>query len=101
MRTTRTFAVAALVLLGSGVPLAAQSDTTRRVTQQGAPATQQAAPSTPAATAPVAPTLSLPITFTGEVRSRTEWDAPGGAAAADLYSMLRTRFAARVDPTAN
>jgi len=83
MRTTFTFAAAALVLLGSGVPLAAQSDTTHRVTQQGAPA------------------LSLPITFTGEVRSRTEWDAPGGAAAADLYSMLRTRFAARVDPTAN
>jgi len=31
------------------------------------------------------------------VRSRTEWDAPGGAAAADLFSMLRTRFGVRVD----
>ena len=34
------------------------------------------------------------------MRSRSEWDAPGGAAAADLFSMLRTRFGARVDPTA-
>ena len=100
MRSTFTFAAAALVLLGSGVRLAAQSDTARRVTQQATPATQQNTPATqpPAA---AAPTLSLPITFTGEVRSRTEWDAPGGPAAADLYSMLRTRFAARVDPTAN
>ncbi|MBW8769380.1 MAG: alginate export family protein [Gemmatimonadetes bacterium] len=94
MRSTFTFAAAVLMLLGSGVPLAAQSDTTRPVTQQGAQAT-------PAANQPGSPTLALPITFTGEVRSRTEWDAPGGAAAADLYSMLRTRFAARVDPTAN
>lgn len=52
------------------------------------------------ATAPAAatPALSLPITFSGEIRSRTEWDAPGGAAAADVFTMLRSRFAARVDP---
>lgn len=42
--------------------------------------------------------LSLPITFSGEIRSRTEWDAPGGAAAADVFTMLRSRFGARVDP---
>jgi Alginate export len=44
------------------------------------------------------PSLSLPITFSGEIRSRTEWDAPGGAAAADVFTMLRSRFGARVDP---
>lgn len=79
MRTTLTTAAAALLLLGSGAPLSAQN----------------APPPVPSAT-----TLSLPIIFTGEVRSRTEWDAPGGAAAADLFSMLRTRFGARVDPAA-
>src|SRR5438270_13463255 len=78
MRTTLTTAAAALLVLGSGAPLTAQS----------APV-----PS------PSPTTLALPITFTGEVRSRTEWDAPGGAAAADLFSMLRTRFGARVQPT--
>ncbi|HEX7979775.1 MAG TPA: alginate export family protein, partial [Gemmatimonadaceae bacterium] len=96
MRTTFTSAAAALLVLGSGVPLTAQSAPT--ATQQGAPTTPAATP--PAATTPVAPTLSLPITFTGEVRSRSEWDAPGGPAAADLFSMLRTRFGARVEPTA-
>src|SRR5436305_1152234 len=70
MRTTLTTAAAALLLLGSGAPLSAQN----------------APPPVPSAT-----TLSLPIIFTGEVRSRTEWDAPGGAAAADLFSMLRAR----------
>jgi hypothetical protein len=44
------------------------------------------------------PVLSLPITFFGEVRSRTEWDAPGGAASADVFTMLRSRFGTRVDP---
>jgi hypothetical protein len=79
MRTRIPTAAAALMLLGSGVPLTGQS--------------------APAPTPASATTLSLPITFTGEVRSRTEWDAPGGAAAADLFSMLRTRFGIRVDPT--
>ena len=49
----------------------------------------------PAAT----PTLSLPMDFSGEVRSRTEYDAPGGAASADLFTMLRSRFGVRVEPT--
>ena len=93
MRTTLTTAAAALLVLGSGVPLAAQTASTPAVTQQSAS-------TAPAATPATAPTLALPITFTGEVRTRSEWDAPGGAAAADLFSILRTRFAARVEPTA-
>jgi hypothetical protein len=93
IRTTLTTAAAALLVLGSGVPLAAQTASTPAVTQQGAS-------TAPAATPATAPTLSLPMTFTGEVRTRSEWDAPGGAAAADLFSILRTRFAARVEPTA-
>ena len=60
-----------------------------------APAYAQSAATTP----PAAPVASLPITFFGEVRSRTEWDAPGGAASADVFTMLRSRFGVRVDPT--
>jgi hypothetical protein len=52
-----------------------------------------------ATTASAAPVLSLPIAFSGEVRSRTEWDAPGGAATADVFTMLRSRFGVRVEPT--
>lgn len=79
MRTTPIAAAAALLLLGSGAPLAAQG--------------------APAAPATSSPALSLPLALSGEVRSRTEWDAPGGAAAADLFTMLRSRFGIRVDPT--
>jgi hypothetical protein len=46
-----------------------------------------------------APVLSIPMTFSGEVRSRTEWDAPGGPASADVFTMLRSRFGVRVEPT--
>ena len=74
----RSLAIAALTL-GIAAPMQAQSATT-----------------TPPATV-----VSLPITFSGEVRSRTEWDAPGGAASADVFTMLRSRFGARVDPTRN
>jgi hypothetical protein len=49
--------------------------------------------------APPAPLVSLPFSFSGEVRSRTEWDAPGGPAAADVFTMLRSRFGVRVEPT--
>ena len=49
--------------------------------------------------APQAPVLSLPMVFSGEVRSRTEYDAPGGAASADVFTMLRSRFGVRVEPT--
>jgi len=40
-----------------------------------APAYAQSAATTP----PAAPVASLPITFFGEVRSRTEWDQPCAA----------------------
>jgi hypothetical protein len=70
--------VVAILALGVTVPMRAQSAST---------------------TPPPAPVLALPITFSGEVRSRTEWDAPGGAASADVFTMLRSRFGARVDPT--
>jgi hypothetical protein len=73
----RTLAMAAL-LTGIVMPLGAQS-----------------APVQPAATTG---TLALPIAFSGEVRSRTEWDAPGGPVAADLFTMLRSRFGVRVEP---
>jgi Alginate export len=75
MSMSRPFLIAALTL-GIAAPAQAQS----------------------AAATPPAATLSLPITFTGEIRSRTEWDAPGGAASADVFTMLRSRFGARVDP---
>jgi len=50
--------------------------------------------------APPPAAISLPITFSGEVRSRTELDAPGGALASDYFTMLRSRFGIRVDPAA-
>lgn len=48
-----------------------------------------------AATAPVV--TSTPLTFSGEVRTRSEWDAPNGLSA-DAFTSLRTRFGVRVDP---
>ena len=57
------------------------------------PLSAQGAAATPA------PPLSLPMIFSGEVRSRTEYDAPGGAASADVFTMLRSRFGVRVEPT--
>jgi hypothetical protein len=50
------------------------------------------------AAAPATGVLSLPITLSGEIRSRTELDAPGGAVASDYFSMLRSRLGIRVDP---
>jgi hypothetical protein len=49
---------------------------------------------------PAAGAISLPITLSGEIRSRTELDAPGGALASDYFTMLRSRFGIRVDPSA-
>jgi len=74
----RSLAIAALTL-GFAAPMLAQT----------------------AATTPPATVLSLPITVSGEIRSRTEWDAPGGAASADVFTLLRSRFGVRVDPTRN
>ena len=45
-----------------------------------------------------AATTSIPVTFFGEIRARSEWDRPGGPLAADLYTYLRTRLGLRVTP---
>jgi hypothetical protein len=39
----------------------------------------------------------IPITFFGEVRTRSEWDRPGGDVHADAFTYLRSRFGARID----
>ena len=44
-------------------------------------------------------TNSIPITFSGEVRARSEWDHPGGTLQSDEFTYLRTRFGVRVDAT--
>lgn len=65
-----------------------------------APASAQAAPSaavSPAAAGANAPAAPPGIVFTGEVRTRSELDHPGGAVSGDLFTLLRTRFGARVD----
>jgi len=51
-------------------------------------------PATPPATATAA---AMPIVFSGEVRTRSERDHPGGAPA-DAFTYLRSRFGVRVDP---
>src|SRR5690349_427012 len=40
-----------------------------------------------------------PITFFGELRTRSEYDRPVAPLPADAYTYLRTRFGVRVDPT--
>ena len=39
------------------------------------------------------------VTFTGEVRARTEWDRPGGALEEDVFTYLRTRLGMSAAPT--
>ncbi|HET9799833.1 MAG TPA: alginate export family protein [Gemmatimonadaceae bacterium] len=76
---------------------------TRLIAGSLAVAALASVPTTPlsaqSTTPPQAPLLSLPMVFSGEVRSRTEYDAPGGAATADVFTMLRSRFGVRVEPT--
>jgi Alginate export len=48
--------------------------------------------------AQVPATLPVPITLFGEIRSRSEWDRPGGAVDADAYAYLRTRIGLRAAP---
>jgi len=44
------------------------------------------------------PSRSAPaFTLFGEVRSRSEWDRPGGPLAADLFTYLRSRLGVRVE----
>ena len=51
------------------------------------------AQSAPASSAPA----PLPVTFFGEVRTRSEWDRPGSPLPSDAFTYLRSRFGARVD----
>ena len=71
----------------------------RIATPPAAPETTTVTPAAPAAApAPTpSPALPVPIVFSGEIRTRSEWDRPGGAVAADAFTYLRTRFGARID----
>lgn len=40
---------------------------------------------------------TIPITFFGEARTRSEWDHPVGATPTDAFTYLRSRFGARID----
>lgn len=60
------------------------------------PAAASTTPSTATSPAP-APAANLPIVFSGEMRTRSELDHPGGALSSDLFTYLRTRFGARID----
>ena len=62
--------------------------------QGSIPASPPPAPESPAVQ------TRLPVVFSGELRTRTERDAPGGTLPPDLYTYLRTRFSARVDTDA-
>jgi hypothetical protein len=44
-----------------------------------------------------APALTPVITLTGEMRTRSEWDRPGGGIATDVFTLLRSRLGVRVD----
>ena len=80
-------ALATALLTAALVPLAAGAQARLQ---------QDSLPSAPPATAATA--AALPITFSGEVRTRSERDHPDGAPA-DAFTYLRTRFGVRVDPT--
>lgn len=41
---------------------------------------------------------SVPVTFSGEIRARTEWDRPGGGLAEDVYTYLRSRLGVSAAP---
>jgi hypothetical protein len=58
-----------------------------------------AAPHRPAAGQDPGTTLWPPVTLFGEVRSRSEWDRPGGSVQPDLFTYLRSRLGVRVDPS--
>jgi Alginate export len=55
----------------------------------------QAAPAAPAP----APGTSVPITLSGELRARGEWDRSGAALPNDAFTYLRARLGLRADPT--
>jgi len=41
----------------------------------------------------------VPVTFSGEIRTRAEWDRPRGGLAGDVYTYLRTRLGVGATPT--
>lgn len=50
------------------------------------------------ACAPALQAQSSPVvTFSGEMRTRSEWDKPAGPGIADIFTLLRSRLGARVD----
>lgn len=64
--------------------------------------TVMAVPDTAGAqTANPAPSVAprIPFAFAGEVRTRSEWDHPGGPAPADLFTFLRARFGLSAEPS--
>lgn len=44
---------------------------------------------------------SAPVTLSGEIRTRSEWDRPGGTVAEDVFTYLRTRLGVRATPADN
>ncbi len=43
-------------------------------------------------------TVNVPLSIFGEVRTRGEWDQPGGALHANVYTYLRSRLGVRAEP---
>lgn len=43
------------------------------------------------------PAVPIPLVVTGEVRTRSEWDSPGGGLHSDMFTYLRARFGVRAD----
>jgi len=54
----------------------------------------------PAAAQGTVPTKTVLVAPFGEVRTRAEWDRPGGGGKADAFTLLRSRFGVRIEPTA-
>ena len=54
-------------------------------------------PAPQVAPAPNAPAITPVFTLTGEMRTRSEWDRPGGGVATDVFTLLRSRLGVRVD----
>ncbi len=69
------------------------------VTGISVPATLYAQTTAPSAT-PATPAPKMTVGFSGELRSRSELDAPGGALNSDFYTLLRTRFGTQIDTDA-
>ena len=104
-RVTATLAALALVLLApvpalaQATPASPAASTTDVATRSATPVDSAASPGAepPPRPRPAAAAVAIPITFFGELRTRSEVDRPGGALPGDAFTYLRTRFGARVD----